>query len=57
MVEVQPEKLLSHAVTLEQIKHDVKLQNMCLLKQQRLSVAPVRKEEYEYIIVLSIEQN
>lgn len=53
VVEVVPEKALKHPVSLEQIKADKKLQNISLLKQQRLSVGPITKEEYEYIITLA----
>ena len=53
VVEVQPDHALKTPVTLEQIKSDKKLENISLLKQQRLSVAPIRKEEWEYIIKLS----
>lgn len=52
VVEVSPEKPLQKSVTLEQIKSDKKLQNISLLKQQRLSVAPVTKEEFDRICVL-----
>lgn len=50
VVDVAPDFELATPVTLEQIKADKKLQDMVLLKQQRLSVAPVAKEEYERII-------
>lgn len=53
VVEVQPFKALKHPVTLEHIKSDKNLQNISLLKQQRLSVAPMTKEEYEYIMTLA----
>lgn len=55
VVEVKPFEALKHPVTLEQIKWDKKLQNISLLKQQRLSVAPIRDEEYKYILKLSRE--
>lgn len=53
VVEVQPEQTLQMPVKLEHIKSDKKLENISLLKQQRLSVAPIRKEEREYVIKLS----
>lgn len=53
VVEVEPFKALKHSVSLEQIKADKNLQHISLLKQQRLSVASIRKEEYEYVIHLS----
>lgn len=53
VVEVKPYETLKQSVTLEHIKADKKLQSISLLKQQRLSVAPITKEEYEYILSLS----
>lgn len=55
VVEVVPDKKLKKSITLEQIKQDPNLKEMMLLKQQRLSVSPVRKEEFDYIIQLSEE--
>ncbi len=53
-VDLVPEKQLNKPVTLEQIKQEKNLQEMTLLKQQRLSVAPVTKEEYNRIISLGM---
>ena len=53
VVEVAPVEKLKISVTLEQIKTDKKLQNISLLKQQRLSVAPVTKEDWNHIIQIS----
>jgi len=53
VVEVIPHETLTHPVTLEYIKSDEKLKDMTLLKLQRLSVGPVTKEEYAYIMSLS----
>lgn len=52
VVEVIPYKTLYKPVSLEHIKQDPKLQNMTLLKQQRLSVAPVTADEYKHILSL-----
>lgn len=52
VVEVVPYKKLNTPITLSQIKNDPKLQNISLLKQQRLSVAPITAEEFEYITSL-----
>jgi predicted RNA-binding protein with PUA-like domain len=52
-VEVVPEKKLKNMVTLAQIKADKRLQNMVLVKASRLSVQPVRKEEFDLILSLS----
>jgi predicted RNA-binding protein with PUA-like domain len=53
VVDVVPYKTLSKSISLEQIKQYKNLQNMILLKQQRLSVAPVTQEEFDYILTLS----
>lgn len=52
VVEVKPYKQLPVPVSLEDIKKDNTLSNMKLLKQQRLSVAPVTKKEYDRITKL-----
>jgi predicted RNA-binding protein with PUA-like domain len=44
---------LKRVVSLEEIKRNPKLKNMVLLKIARLSVQPVRKEEFEIIKKLS----
>ena len=56
VVEVVPYKKLHIPVTLEQIKNDPKLQNISLLKQQRLSVAPITEQEFTYIQSLQIDK-
>lgn len=53
MVDFKALKPLKNAVTLQQIKADKKLAGMALLKQSRLSVSPVTKEEWDYILKLS----
>ncbi len=53
VVEVQPYQKLNKPITLEQIKNTPDLQNISLLKQQRLSVWPVTEEEYKYILSLA----
>lgn len=45
-VEIVPEKPFNIRVTLEEIKNTPKLAQMALLKQSRLSVMPLSKEEY-----------
>ena len=52
-VDLAPEVTLKHAVTLARIKQDKSLQKMVLVKAARLSVQPVTKEEYQYILKLS----
>ena len=53
VVDVIPYQKLNNPISLEQIKQDPNLSSISLLKQQRLSVAPITPEEYEYIIKLS----
>ena len=49
-VRVEPVKALSRPVTLAEIKAEPKLAKMELIRQSRLSVAPVRDEEWRKII-------
>ncbi len=51
-VEIKPIDKLEKAVTLEQIKNAESLQNIALIKQSRLSVLPLTREEFESIIGL-----
>jgi len=44
---------LKKTVTLAQIKSDKRLTEMTLVKSSRLSVQPVRKEEFDLIVGLS----
>jgi predicted RNA-binding protein with PUA-like domain len=53
VVDIIPYQKLNNAISLEKIKQDPYLSSISLLKQQRLSVAPITPEEYEYIIKLS----
>ncbi len=53
MVDISPIETLKNPVTLAQIKADERLQNMWLVKQGRLSVMPVQKEEYDTILELA----
>lgn len=52
-VEIAPEHKLKTPVTLAQAKLDKKLSNMVLVKSSRLSVQPVKREEFDWIINLS----
>jgi len=52
-VDIKPLQKFNIPVTLEEIKQTTKLADMVLLKQQRLSVAPVKEEEFKYIQDLS----
>jgi len=52
-VELGPHKKLKKSISLEQIKADKILKNMELVRLSRLSVSPVRKEEFDRLIELS----
>lgn len=50
VVELKPVKKLKQAVALELIKNEKSLSNMPLLKQSRLSVMPLSKSEFNFIV-------
>ena len=50
LVELKPVKRLSKTVTLDDIKKEKTLANMPLLKQSRLSVMPLTKREFDFIV-------
>lgn len=52
-VPVEPVRPLSKPVTLAQIKAEPKLAKMELIRQSRLSVAPVRDEEWDLVLEMS----
>jgi predicted RNA-binding protein with PUA-like domain len=52
-VEIAPEKKLKKPVTLAQVKADKRFADMVLVKSSRLSVQPVKREEFDLIIALS----
>ncbi len=52
-VDIAPDKKLKKPVTLAQIKADKRLINMVLVKASRLSVQPVKAEEFDLILALS----
>jgi predicted RNA-binding protein with PUA-like domain len=54
-VDLSPDKALKNPVSLSRIKQDKSLQQMVLVKAPRLSVQPVRKEEFERVIELSLK--
>lgn len=49
-VDLEPCKAFKNPVTLEEIKAEKKLQNIYLVRQGRLSVMPLEKEEFELIV-------
>lgn len=53
VVDLEPYKTLKRPVTLAEIKADKLLQNIYLVRQGRLSVMPLRKEEFDRILELS----
>ena len=52
-VDIAPDKKLKNPVSLAQIKTDKRLANMVLVKSSRLSVQPVKAEEFDMILALS----
>lgn len=52
-VEVAPVESLRKSVTLKTIKADALLSQMAIVRQSRLSVAPVTEQEYARILELS----
>lgn len=52
-VEIAPVKKLKKPMPLAQIKADKRLTNMVLVKSSRLSVQPVKAEEFDLIVALS----
>ncbi|MFW5687679.1 MAG: EVE domain-containing protein [Bacteroidota bacterium] len=55
-VDLAPEKALPHPITLEQVKNDDRLENIALVKQSRLSVMPLSREEFDVIVQLAYDQ-
>ena len=53
VVDIAPVKKLKAPVSLAQIKGDKRLADMVLVRASRLSVQPVKKEEFELVIKLS----
>ena len=51
-VDIEPVKALSNSVTLKSIKSDSKLKDIRLIRQSRLSVMPVTKDEFDHILML-----
>ena len=52
-VELKAVKALTTGVTLKQIKSEKSLKDIALIKISRLSVMPIRKEEYDRILEMS----
>lgn len=56
VVDLGPVKKLKKPVTLEQIKKDARLENVGLIRQGRLSVMSLKKDEFDRILELSEEK-
>ncbi|MBK8291222.1 MAG: EVE domain-containing protein [Flammeovirgaceae bacterium] len=52
-IDIKPVKKLKSPVTLTTVKKDKRLSNMVLVKNSRLSVQPVKSEEFDLVIGLS----
>ncbi|MEJ8802856.1 EVE domain-containing protein [Pontibacter sp. H249] len=52
VVDLVPFRDFKEPVTLEQIKKDERLQNIALLRQSRLSVMPLKAEEFDVLLAL-----
>ncbi len=50
VVDLEPVEALKKSVSLDEIKKDKRLKNIPLIKQSRLSVMPLTKEEFEVIV-------
>jgi predicted RNA-binding protein with PUA-like domain len=55
VVDISPVKKLKKPVTLEMVKKEKRLANMALVKLMRLSVQPVRKEEFDLVLEMAGE--
>ncbi|MFN3782379.1 MAG: EVE domain-containing protein [Spirosomataceae bacterium] len=53
VVDLEPVEKLPKPVSLATIKNDERLTNISLIKQSRLSVMPIKKEEFDIILSLS----
>ncbi|MBD1393184.1 EVE domain-containing protein [Mucilaginibacter glaciei] len=55
VVDLVPVESLKRAVTLEEIKADERLKDIGLVRQGRLSVMPVKREEFDRILEMSAQ--
>jgi predicted RNA-binding protein with PUA-like domain len=55
VVEIAPVKALKNPVTLDQVKAEKKLKDMALVRIGRLSVQPVKEEEYALVMKMAGE--
>lgn len=54
VVDLKPVKTFNHPVTLADIKKQPDLQEISLIKQSRLSVIPLQKQEFDMIVGMSM---
>lgn len=52
-VDIKPLYKLKNTVNLDQVKADDRLQEMALVRIGRLSVQPIKKEEFDIIVAMS----
>ena len=57
VVDIAPVETLKKPVTLETIKADPQLQDVALVRQGRLSVMPLKREEFDRIVALGAENS
>ena len=57
VVDIVPVETLKKPVTLETIKADPQLQDVALVRQGRLSVMPLKREEFDRIVALGTENS
>ncbi|MCU0390966.1 MAG: EVE domain-containing protein [Thermoflexibacter sp.] len=53
VVDLEPYQPLKNAVSLQKIKETPDLQNIALIRQSRLSVMPLKQEEFDLILALA----
>ena len=53
VVDLAPFKKLKKSVTLEQIRKEKRLEGIALIRQSRLSVMPLKREEFDVILEMS----
>jgi len=51
-VDLVPESAFKAPVTLDQIKKEPQLENIALLRQSRLSVMPLKQEEFDLLLAM-----
>ncbi len=56
VVDLMPVEKFPKPVTLKEIKADTRLADIALIRQSRLSVQPIKKEEFDIIISKAYEK-